>query len=103
MCLVLMQPSCAVPQQLDGMTCNVTPDRVNPPPIFAAYARKEWPLLPLLSMPDEFMRDDRGQSLLEYALIIVLVSLVVIVALTLLREQIDQAFRVLIRLATSRL
>lgn len=54
-------------------------------------------------MPDEFMRDDRGQSLLEYALIIVLVSLVVIVALTLLREQIDQAFRVLIRLATSRL
>lgn len=60
-------------------------------------------MLPLLSMPDEFMRDDRGQSLLEYALIIVLVSLVVIVALTLLREQIDQAFRVLIRLATSRL
>jgi Flp pilus assembly pilin Flp len=76
---------------------------VNAPPILAAYARKEWPLLLLLSMPDEFMRDDRGQSLLEYALIIVLVSLVVIVALTLLREQIDQAFHVLIRLATSRL
>jgi Flp pilus assembly pilin Flp len=48
-----------------------------------------------------FLADNRGQSLLEYALIVVLVSLVVIVALTLLREQIDQAFRVLIRLTSS--
>lgn len=50
-----------------------------------------WPLL------SSFARDDEGQSWLEYALVIVLVSLVVIVALTLLREQIAQAFQLIFR------
>lgn len=49
---------------------------------------------PLLS---GLARDDEGQSWLEYALIIVLVSLVVIVVLTLLREQIAQAFQLIFR------
>ena len=42
-----------------------------------------------------FLRQDDGQSLLEYALVIILVSLVVIVVLTLLREQINQALQVI--------
>lgn len=42
-----------------------------------------------------FIRRDEGQSLLEYALVIILVSLVVIVVLTLLREQISQAFQII--------
>ncbi|RME48960.1 MAG: pilus assembly protein [Chloroflexi bacterium] len=41
------------------------------------------------------MQSDEGQSLLEYALVIILVSLVVIVVLTLLRDQINQAFQIL--------
>ena len=44
-----------------------------------------------------FVRRDEGQSLLEYALVIILVSLVVIVVLTLLRDQISQAFRLIFR------
>ncbi len=42
-----------------------------------------------------FVQSDEGQSLLEYALVIILVSLVVIVVLTLLRDQINQAFQIL--------
>jgi Flp pilus assembly pilin Flp len=42
-----------------------------------------------------FVRHDEGQSLLEYALVIILVSLVVIVVLTLLRGQISQAFQLI--------
>ncbi len=42
-----------------------------------------------------FVRHDGGQSVLEYALVIILVSLVVIVVLTLLRDQINQAFQVI--------
>lgn len=42
-----------------------------------------------------FVRRDEGQSVLEYALVIILVSLVVIVVLTLLRDQINQAFQVI--------
>ncbi|MFQ5593269.1 MAG: Flp family type IVb pilin [Anaerolineae bacterium] len=42
-----------------------------------------------------FLRQDDGQSLLEYALVIILVSLVVIVVLTLLRDQISQALQVI--------
>lgn len=40
-----------------------------------------------------FVEHDEGQNLLEYALVIVLVSLVVIVVLTLLREPINLAFQ----------
>lgn len=42
-----------------------------------------------------FIRHEEGQNLLEYALVVILVSLVVIVVLTLLREQIGQAFQVI--------
>lgn len=47
--------------------------------------------LPLRS----FVQLDEGQSLLEYTLVIILVALVVIVVLTLLRDQINQAFQVI--------
>ncbi len=42
-----------------------------------------------------FCRQEEGQSWLEYALVIVLVTLVVIVVLTLLREPIDLAFQLI--------
>ncbi len=42
-----------------------------------------------------FVQQEEGQSLLEYALVIVLVSLVVIVVLTLLRGPISQAFQII--------
>lgn len=43
----------------------------------------------------DFVRRDEGQSLLEYALVVILVGLVVIVVLTLLRDQINQAFQII--------
>lgn len=51
----------------------------------------------VLSLLRSLLRQDEGQSLLEYALVIILVSLVVIVILTLLRDQISQALQVIFR------
>lgn len=42
-----------------------------------------------------FVQREDGQNLLEYALVIVLVALVVIVALTLLRGPINAAFQMI--------
>ncbi len=44
----------------------------------------------------DFWCDEKGQNLLEYALVIILVTIVVIVVLTLLRNQINQALQVLL-------
>ncbi len=44
----------------------------------------------------DFLHDEEGQNLLEYALVVILVAIVVIVVLTLLREQIYQALQVLL-------
>ncbi|MFQ5855169.1 MAG: Flp family type IVb pilin [Anaerolineae bacterium] len=47
------------------------------------------------SLLRSFVGRDEGESLLEYALVIILVSLVVVVVLTLVREQINQAFQII--------
>ena len=39
-----------------------------------------------------FWRDDQGQGLVEYALIIVVIAIVVIVAMVFLRSQLDNQF-----------
>lgn len=48
-----------------------------------------------LRLPD-FLHREEGQNLLEYALAVILVAIVVIVILTLLRDQINQALQVLL-------
>ena len=50
---------------------------------------------PLWADLHRFVNQNEGQSLLEYILVLILVSLVVVVVLTLLREQIGQAFQLL--------
>jgi pilus assembly protein Flp/PilA len=47
----------------------------------------------MLNMILRFIKDEEGQGLAEYALILVLIAVVVIVALTLLGDQIRNVFQ----------